>query len=279
MNVTLAQQSHVTVIKPRNGWCLIDVAEMKEYRDLFLFLVLRDIKILYAQTILGFAWAILNPLSQIFIYTMVFGRVARVSSDGVPYVVFCSVAVIPWAYMSQAMMQAGQSLVSGQEMLSKVYFPRLLFPLTPVFSKLVDFIISLAILMVVLAWHHVAPSWNLLLLPFFIVMMVCVPAAVGIWLSSLAVRFRDVKFAMTFVVSMLMFSAPIVYSASSIPSAYRAVYSLNPLVAVIEGIRASLLGTQVLWSFIWPGVLMTLVMLVASVLSFRRTERIFADVV
>lgn len=273
------QHAHITIIRPRNGWHLVDLAELREYRDLFRFLVLRDIKILYAQTILGFAWAILNPLSQILIYTIVFGRVAKVSSEGVPYVVFCSVAVIPWAYMSQAMIQAGQSLVSGQEMLSKVYFPRLLFPLTPVFSKLIDFIISLVIVMVILAWHRIAPTWNMLLLPLFIAMMVCVPAAAGIWLSSLAVRFRDVKFAMTFVVSMLMFSAPIVYSASSIPAGYRAIYSLNPLVGVIEGMRACLLGTPMMWPFIWPGMVTLLAALVFSVLSFRRMERIFADVV
>jgi lipopolysaccharide transport system permease protein len=279
MNGTAVHSKPVTIIQRRTGWQLVDFIELREYRDLFFFLVLRDIKILYAQTILGFAWAILNPLSQIFIYTMVFGRIARISSDGVPYVVFCSVAVIPWAYMSQAMTQSGQSLVSGQEMLSKVYFPRLLFPLTPVFSKLVDFAISLVILFAILAWYHISPTWNMLLLPVFIVMMICVPAAAGIWLSSLAVRFRDVKFAMTFVVSMLMFSAPIVYSASSIPSAYRAMYSLNPLVGVIEGMRACLLGTPMLWAFIWPGMVTTALMLVGSVLSFRRTERIFADVV
>jgi lipopolysaccharide transport system permease protein len=274
-----AQHAHITIIRPRNGWHLVDLAELREYRDLFRFLVLRDIKILYAQTILGFAWAILNPLSQILIYTIVFGRVAKVSSEGIPYVVFCSVAVIPWAYMSQAMIQAGQSLVSGQEMLSKVYFPRLLFPLTPVFSKLIDFVISLVIVMVILAWHRIAPTWNMLLLPLFIAMMICVPAAAGIWLSSLAVRFRDVKFAMTFVVSMLMFSAPIVYSASSIPAGYRAIYSLNPLVGVIEGMRACLLGTPMMWPFIWPGMVTLLAALAFSVLSFRRMERIFADVV
>jgi lipopolysaccharide transport system permease protein len=269
----------VSVIRPRRGWRLVDFGELKEYRDLFFFLVLRDIKVLYAQTILGFAWAIINPLTQILIYTVVFGRIAKVSTDGVPYVVFCSVGVVPWAYMSQAMTQAGQSLVTGQEMLGKVYFPRLFFPLTPVFSKMVDFSLSLVILLAVLAYHRISLTWNILLLPVFIVMMMSVPAAAGIWLSSLAVRFRDVKFAMNFIVSLFMFSAPIIYSASSISEGHRMLYSLNPLVGVIEGIRACLIGTAIPWQFIWPGVITTILMLVGSTLSFRRTERIFADVV
>ncbi len=254
-------------------------AELKEYRDLFFFLILRDIKILYAQTILGFAWAILNPLSQIFIFTLVFGRVAKVSSEGMPYLIFCAVAIIPWTYMSQALMQSGQSLITGQAMLDKVYFPRLLFPLTPVFSKLVDFTISLVILLALLVYYRVTPTINLLLLPLFIIMMISIPAALGVGLSSLAIRFRDVKFAMDFVVHMLMFSAPIIYSASSIHEKYRFIYSINPLVGVTEGMRACLLGTKIPWEFIWPGMVTTVLLAIGSALYFRRTERVFADVI
>lgn len=273
------QDAPLTIIKPRKGWQVVDFKELKDYRDLFFFLVLRDVKILYAQTILGFAWAILNPVFQILIFTTVFGKVAKIYSDGVPYMLFCSVAIIPWTYISQALTQSGQSLILGQDMLGKVYFPRLLFPLTAVFSKLVDFAISLVILLGVLVYYHVKPSWNILLLPVFIIMMIGVPAALGIWLSSLAIRFRDVKFAMEFVVRMLMYTAPIVYSASSIPKNYRFIYSINPLVGVTEGMRACLIGTRIPWEFIWPGVITTVVLLIGSALYFRRTERVFADVI
>jgi len=273
------QSSIVTIIKPRKIWNFIDFKELTEYRDLFIFLIWRDIKILYAQTILGFAWAILNPLLQIIIFTLVFGRIAKVSTESIPYVLFCSVAVVPWTYISQSLTQASQSLVTGQQILSKVYFPRVLFPLTPVFATLVDFSISLLILLVVMAYYRIAPTWNLLFLPAFVLMMICIPAGFGMLLSSLAARFRDVKFAMRFAITLLMYSAPIVYSATSLSPTSRLIYSLNPLVGVIEGFRASLLGTDIPWIYILPGMGMTVILLFVSSLYFRRTEWIFADVI
>lgn len=274
-----ADNVSVTVIEPRSGWSLINFRELREYCDLFYFLVWRDIKALYAQTILGFAWAILNPLTQIVIFTVIFGRVARISSEGIPYALFSSVAIIPWTYMSEAMIQSSQSLVTGQSMLGKVYFPRLIFPLTPVLSKLLDFAISLIILLCMLMYYRVAPSWNLLLFPVFVVLMISVPAAAGMWLSSLAIRFRDIKFAMPFIIRMLMYTAPIVYSAAKIPEPYRIIYSLNPIVAVIEGLRACLLGMPFHWEFIVPGVVTSLLLLVSGALYFRKTEWLFVDVI
>ena len=155
-----------TRIRPYSGWEAIDFKELREYRDLFYFLVLRDIKVLYAQTILGFAWAIINPLVQIAIFTVIFGSVAKISTDGIPYVLFSTVAIIPWTYMSEAMNASSQSLVQDQGMLGKVYFPRMIYPLTPIVAKLLDFLISLLILAVVMFYYRVSPSWNLLLLPF-----------------------------------------------------------------------------------------------------------------
>lgn len=273
------QDTYTTVIQPRSGWQVIDFKEMREYRDLFYFLIRRDIKVLYAQTILGFVWAILNPLLQIMIFTLIFGKVAKVSSEGLPYILFSSVAIIPWTYMSEAMNYSSQSLVQGQNMLGKIYFPRLLFPLTPVFSKLVDFGFSLLILLGLFVYYRVSPTWNLLFLPLFIVMMTAVPSAVGMWLSSLAIRYRDVKFAMHYVIRMLMYSAPIVYSAANISEHYRVIYSLNPLVGVIEGFRACLLGLPLQWQYVWPGMIMTMLLFVGGALYFRRMERIFADVI
>lgn len=271
--------SPVIVITPRKGWEIIDFKELREYRDLFYFLVWRDIKVLYAQTILGFMWAILNPLVQIAVFTIIFGKVAKLPTDGIPYALFSTVAIIPWTYMSAAMTQSSQSLISHQNILGKVYFPRLIFPLTPILSKLVDFSISLAVVGVVLLYYRVAPTWNLLLLPIFIAMMVSVPAGVGMWLSTLAIRFRDIRFAMQYVIQMLMYSAPIVYSASTISEPYRVLYSLNPIVGVIEGFRACLLGTTMPWQFILPGMMASMLLVVTGAFYFKRMERVFVDVI
>jgi lipopolysaccharide transport system permease protein len=242
-------------------------------------MVWREIKVLYAQTILGFSWAILQPLIQIIMFTIVFGKVAKIPSDGLPYFLFSSVAIIPWTYMSQAMTQSSQSLVQGQHMLGKIYFPRLIFPLTPVLARLIDFGISILIILVVVIYYRVMPTWNLIFLPLFIIFMMAVPAGIGMWLSALAIRFRDVKHAMPFVIRMLIYTAPIVYSASSIPDTYRFIYSLNPIVGVIEGYRACLLGTPMPWLFILPGLFTAITLLLGGALYFSRMERVFVDVI
>jgi lipopolysaccharide transport system permease protein len=272
-------RENITIIKPQQGWRVIDFRELWEYRDLFFFLTWRDIKVLYAQTILGFIWAILQPLLQILIFTVIFGKVARLSTDGIPYFLFSTVAVIPWNYMSQAMSQSSESLVTYQMMLGKIYFPRLVFPLTPVLARLLDFAISIIIILFVMLFYKIHPSWNLLLFPIFLIMMMTIPAGIGMWLSALAIRFRDVRFAMPFVVRMLVYTAPIVYSASTIPEKYRIVYSLNPIVGVIEGYRACLLGTPMPWLFIVPGIITSLLLLISGAMYFRKMERIFVDVI
>ena len=273
------QGPQVVTIKARSGWQAINLKELIAYRDLFGFLVWRDIKVLYAQTILGFLWALLQPLVQIIIFTFIFGKVAKLPTEGMPYVVFSTVAVIPWTYISQAMSASSQSLVSGQNMLGKVYFPRLIFPITPVLAKLVDFSLSLLIVLGVLVYYRIAPTWNLILLPVFIMLMVSVATGVGLWFSAMAIRFRDVKLAMPFAIRMLMYTAPIVYSASSIPGTYRTLYSFNPIVSVIEGFRACLLGTPFAWQYILPGMITALVILVSGAFYFQRMERVFVDVI
>lgn len=268
-----------TVIKPLKGWQSIDFKELKGYRDLFYFLIWRDIKILYAQTILGFSWAILAPLIQIAIFTIIFGKVAKLDTDGIPYFLFSTIAIIPWTYMSNAMTASSQSLVTGQQMLGKIYFPRLIFPWVPIFSKLVDFMISLLILLPVFVYYQVSPTWNLIYLPLFVIMMMCVPAAIGMWLSALAIRFRDVKFAMQFGLRLLIYTAPILYSASSIPESYRLIYSLNPIVGVIEGFRACLLGTPMPWAYIVPGIITSAIVVLLGAMYFKKMERVFVDVI
>lgn len=269
----------VTIIESKSGWQLIDLKELKEYRDLVFFMVWREIKVLYAQTILGFSWAILNPLVQIVIFTVIFGKVAKVSTEGIPYFLFSSVAIIPWTYISQSISQSSQSLVTGQHMLGKIYFPRLIFPITPVLARVVDFGISVLILLAVMLYYRVMPTWNLFLFPFFFVLMVSIPAGIGMWLSALAIRFRDVKFAMPFVIQMLVYSAPIVYSASTIPEKYRIIYSLNPIVGVIEGFRACLIGTPIPWLYILPGLITAPLILISGAFYFKRMEKVFVDVI
>ena len=269
----------ITTIEPKSGWQFINFKELFEYRDLFFFLVWRDIKVLYAQTILGFIWAILQPLVQIVLFTIVFGKVAQISTDGIPYFLFSTVAVIPWTYMSQAMNQSSQSLVTSQHILGKVYFPRLIFPLTAVLAKLVDFGISLLIILVVIIYYQVAPTWNLLLLPLFVLHMVSIAAGVGFWLSAMAIRFRDVRYAMGFITPILMYTAPIVYTASSIPEKWRLLYSLNPIVGNIEGFRACLLGTPMPWIYVWPGLITAALLLVSGALYFKHIEKVFVDVI
>jgi lipopolysaccharide transport system permease protein len=275
---TRTEDLRVTVIKPPARWELIDFKELWEYRDLFSSMVWRSIQVQYAQTVLGFSWAIINPFIQIILFSVIFGKVAKVSSDGVPYLLFSTVAVIPWTYMSQAISLSSQSLITGGSMLGKIYFPRLIFPLTPVFARLVDFAISLLLLVTIMIYYRVSPSWNLIYLPIFFLLMIMVPAGIGMYLSAYAIRYRDVKHAMPFVISLLVYTAPILYSASTIPPDFRLLYSLNPIVAVIEGFRSCLLGLPLEWAYIAPGIVTAMIMLLTGALYFRKMERVFVDV-
>jgi lipopolysaccharide transport system permease protein len=279
MSTPASENELVTVIEPARGWELPDFKELLAYRDLFYFLVWRDIKVLYAQTVLGFSWAILNPLVQIIIFSIIFGKVAKIPTDGIPYVLFSTVAIIPWTYMSESMSTSSQSLVSGQNLLGKVYFPRIIFPLTSVLAKLVDFSISMMLVVAVMFYFQVSPTWNLVYLPLLVLLMMIVPTGVGLWLSALAIRYRDVKFAMPFIIRMLIYSAPILYPISAIPEQYRFLYSLNPVVSVVEGYRACLLGMPMPWGFILPGSLVAVLVLIFGAIYFRRMERVFVDVI
>lgn len=269
----------ITTIEPKLGWQLLNLKELRQYKDLLFFLVWRDIKVLYAQTILGFSWAILQPLVQIIVFTIVFGKVAKIGTDGIPYFLFSTVAIVPWTFMSQAMTQSSQSLVTGQHILGKVYFPRLIFPLTAIFAKMVDFFISLFIILFALIYYRITPTWNILLLPLFVLQMMCISTGVGLWLSAMAIRYRDVKYAMSFLTRILMYTAPIVYSASSIPEKWRIIYSLNPIVGTIEGFRSCILGIPIPWLYIWPGIITGFLLLISGSFYFKHMEKVFVDVI
>lgn len=267
------------VIEPKKGWRLIDWKELREYRDLFYFLVWRDIKVLYKQTILGFGWAIIRPVFSMIVFSIVFGRLAKVPSDGVPYPIFSYVALLPWTYFSTAVTKSTQSLISNANMLSKVYFPRMIIPMTPVLAGLVDFVIAFAVLGLMMFWYGIAPTWNALFLPMLVLLMLLTASGIGMWLSALAIQYRDVRHAIQFVVQVLMYAAPVVWPVSLIPDKYRLLYGIYPMAGIIEGFRSSLIGTNPMpWDLIWMGAMIAVLIVLSGAFYFRRMERIFADV-
>ena len=280
LNLPVVDPEHRIVIEGAARLTLVDWRELWRYRDLFYFLVWRDIKTRYAQSILGVGWAIIQPVFSMIVFTIVFGNLAQVSSDGVPYAIFSYTALVPWTYFSSSLTDASGSLVNAANMITKVYFPRLVIPLALVLGKLVDFAIALLILFGLMAYFGFVPTGWALFLPVLVLLMMLTAAGMGMWFTALAVQFRDVKYAMGFVVQLLMYAAPVVYPASSVPQQFRLLYGLFPMAGVIEGFRSALLGTNAMpWDLIVPGAISALALFVSGALYFRRTERVFADVV
>ncbi|HME43789.1 MAG TPA: ABC transporter permease [Syntrophorhabdales bacterium] len=268
-----------TIIESTKGWQLINLRELLRYKDLFYFLVWKEVKVLYKQTILGLTWAIIRPLATMVIFSIVFGRLAKIPSDGVPYPIFAFVALVPWTYFSTAVTSSSNSLVGNTNLLTKVYFPRLIIPMTPVLSGLIDFGIAFLILAAMMVWFKIAPAWNAVFLPFLLLLMICAASGIGMWLSALAIQYRDIKFAVPFLAQLLLYAAPVVWPVSLIPSRYRLVYGLYPMAGIIEGFRSALLGTNPMpWDLIAMGTLSTLLILLSGAFYFRKMERVFADV-
>lgn len=253
--------------------------ELVAYRDLFVFLVWREIKVRYAQSALGIGWAIIQPVFSMIVFTIVFGKLAKVESDGVPYAIFSFAALVPWTYFSNAVTEGVNSLVTNANMLSKVYFPRVIIPISSVAAKLLDFCISLVVLFILLVWFEMSPTTGAFLLPVFVLLMILSAAGISMWLAALAIQYRDIKYAMTFTVQLLMYAAPVVYPASAVPEQYRIWYSINPMVGVIEGFRSALLGTQSMpYDMIGIGFASACVLFLSGLVYFRSRERVFADV-
>ena len=274
-----AAPSFITIIEPQTGWRLVDWREMIAYRDLFSFLVWRGIKIRYAQSAIGIGWAIIQPVFSMIVFTVIFGKLAKVSSDGVPYTIFSFTALVPWTYFSNALTDSTASLVTNANLISKVYFPRLVLPLAAVVAKLVDFSIAMVLLFGMMAWFQIMPTISILMLLPLVLLMMMTAAGLGMWLTALAVQYRDVKHAIGFVVQMLMYAAPVVYPASIIPEKYQLLYAINPMVGVIEGFRSALLGSRPMpWGFLAIGTATALLVFLSGAYYFRRKERIFADV-
>jgi len=268
------------VIKPKSGWQVINLSELIAYRDLFYFLVWRDIKVRYAQSVLGIAWAIIQPAFSTLVFTVVFNRFAGVEApNGVPYPLFSFCAMVAWSFFSNSLTEASASLVSGAHMISKVYFPRLVLPMTSVLGKLIDFVIAIGILFVLMAIYRHAPTWNVVFIPILVLLMAMSASGLGMLLTALAIQYRDVRYAMNFGVQLLMYASPVIYSTQVIPEQFRLLYALNPMVGVIEGFRAAILGGQPMpWDLIGVGAASATAMFVFGALYFRRMERIFADV-
>jgi len=268
----------VKIIEASSGWKMVDFEELWRYKDLLYFLTLRGIKARYAQSILGVAWAIIQPLFTTLVFTLVFGGLAKVDSDGMPYILFSYLALWPWNYFSGTLTESANSLVQNANMITKVYFPRMVLPLSAILSKLLDFLIAFVVVIFMLIYFRQMPGWGVVVLPLLILQLLLCSLGIGMFLSAMAVKYRDVKHALTFVVQLLLYSAPVVYSTSAVPDQYVKFYVLNPMVGVIEGFTAAFLDRPMPWEWIWPGMIVAVIVFVFGTMYFRRMERVFADV-
>ena len=258
----------------------INFKELWEYRDLLYFMVWRNIKAVYAQSILGIGWVFIKPVITMIVFTVIFGKLAKISSDGVPYAIFNYTALVPWTYFSSSLVGVSNSLVATPGMLTQVYFPRLILPMTPVLTKFVDFFVAVLILLVLMAWFRIVPTALILFLPLLIIPMMLTTLGIGMWFTSLAVQYRDFRNIISFIVQLLMYASPVVYPASLIPEQYRLLYGINPMVGVIEGFRSALLSTNPMpWDLILVGSISSVVFAISGLLFFRKRELIFADVI
>jgi lipopolysaccharide transport system permease protein len=270
----------LVVIRPPRGWAPLDLRELAAAHELLYFLVLRNLKLRYKQTALGAAWALLQPLLTMAVFSVVFGRLARLGSDGLPYPLFALAALVPWTYFATALTQAGNSLVEQHQLLTKIYFPRLLLPAAAVIAGLVDLAIAFGMLLLVVAWYGIEPSFRLLAAPALALLAAAAAFAPGIWLAALNVRYRDVRYVIPFLVQIWLFVTPVVYSSSLVPERWRPLYGLNPMVAVVDGFRwmvspaAPPPGRALAVSIAAVAIL-----LAGGLYFFRRVERSFADVV
>ena len=268
------------VIEPAARWPSINVGEMWANRELLLFLVWRDIKVQYAQTALGAGWAVLQPLLTMLIFTVIFGRLAKIPSDGVPYSVFTLAALIPWMYFSNAFSAASSSLVSSSNLITKVYFPRLIIPVVAVLSGLVNFAVSCVVLAIMMAWYHVTPSVLAIpMIPALLLLTILTATGVGCWLAAIYIQYRDVRHIVPFIVQIWMYISPVVYPMSLVPERYRTLYALNPMAGIIQTFRVVLLRTgEIPWGTLGISTIVGMSLFLSGMLYYRRTEHLFADV-
>ena len=270
----------LVVITPPRGWRSLGLEELWEYRELLSVLAWRDVSVRYKQSIVGVGWVLVQPLASALLFTVIFGHFARLPSDGLPYPVFAYSALLPWNFFSRAFSDTSNSLVGATHLVTKVYFPRLILPLSRVLGGLVDFAVSLLVLALLMGWYGVRPGWAVLLLPLFLALAGAAALGVGLWLTALHVRYRDVGYVIPFVLQLWMFATPVAYSGAIVPERWRPLYGLNPMVGVVEGFRWALLGTAPPHA---AGLAVTaaieLAVLVGGLYYFRRAEQSIADYV
>jgi lipopolysaccharide transport system permease protein len=269
----------IITIRPMNGWVPIDLREIWEYRELLQTFVIRDIRVRYKQTALGAAWAVIQPLFMMVVFTIFFGRLAKIPSEGIPYPIFSYAALLPWTLFAEGLSRSTSSMVSNSGIMTKVYFPRLVLPIAGVISPLVDFSIAFVILLGMMIYYGYVPTVNILWLPVFILFAIVTGLGVGLWLSALNVQYRDFQYTVPFIIQLWLFASPVVYPSSLLPEPYRMIYGLNPMAGVIEGFRWALLGTNPPSSLMLVSILVVALILVSGAFYFRRMEKIFADVV
>jgi len=267
-------------IEPSHGWVSLHLRDLWEYRELLYFLTWRDIKVRYKQTVLGAAWAIIQPIFTMVVFSLFFGKLAKMPSDGIPYPVFTYAALVPWTFFAHGLSQSSDSLVGSASLITKVYFPRLVIPISSVVSGIVDFVLAFAILLAMMLYYGVVPTVHVMWLPFLLLLAFVTALGVGLWLSALNVQFRDVHYTVPFLTQFWLFATPIAYPSSLLSHPWRTVYALNPMAGVVEGFRWALLGTETA-----PGLMVivsslaAVTLLVSGAFYFRRMEKTFADVV
>lgn len=274
------EQPAVLIIKPSQGWVNLRLKDVWEYRELLYFLVWRDIKVRYKQTVLGAAWAVIQPFLAMVVFSIFFGKLAQVPSDGLPYPIFAYAALLPWQLFAHALTESGNSLVASQQLIKKVYFPRLAIPLAAVLAGLVDFAIAFVVLLGMMFYYGIYPTLAIVTLPLFILFAVATAMAAGLWLSALNVEYRDVRYVIPFLTQFWLFATPVAYPSSLVPEPWRAVYGLNPMAGVVEGFRWAILGKSGgMGSLMLVSVLAVIALLIGGLIYFRRMEKTFADLV
>lgn len=267
------------MINPTRGWASLNLKELWEYRELLYFLALRDVRLRYRQTLLGVSWAVLQPLATMLLFWFLFGRLAGIKSDGIPYPIFAYSALLLWTFFSKAVLNSSDSIVSSVHLISKVYFPRMIIPLAAVGPGLLDLLISMPLLAVLGFYYGIVLGWKLLMLPVLVIMTVALVLAVGMWVSALNVKYRDVRYALPFMIQLWMFASPIIYPSSMLPEKWRWFLRLNPLMGIIEALRASLFDREFDWAGLGISAGITVALLCYAAYAFRRAEKNFADII
>ena len=273
-------EASMILIKPTQGWVSLKLHELWEYRELLYFLVWRDVKVRYKQTVLGAAWAVIQPFMAMVVFSIFFGKLAKMPSDGIPYPLFAFSALVPWSFFANGLSQSSNSLVGSAHLITKVYFPRLVVPISSVISGIVDFVLAFVVLLGMMFYFGVLPTFNVIWLPFLLVLAFLTALGVGMWFSALNVEFRDVRYVVPFLTQFWMFATPIVYPSSLLSEPWRTLYGINPMVGVVEGFRWALLGTQTApGPMILVSLMAAVLILIGGAFYFRKMEKTFADLV